>query len=64
MDPSAAKEGGVQVGDLLIKAEDRTIQTVNDLREELRTKSPGDSLRLTIEREEKEIELTVRLRAR
>ncbi|MFG0263832.1 MAG: M28 family peptidase [Rhodopirellula sp. JB055] len=64
MDSSAANEGGIQVGDLLIKAEDRTIQTVNDLREKLRTKSPGDSLRITLQREEKEIELTVRLRAR
>ncbi|KLU06396.1 putative aminopeptidase [Rhodopirellula islandica] len=64
MDPSAAKEGGVQVGDQLIKAGDRTIQTVNDLREELRPKSPGDSLRLTIQRDEEEMELMVRLRAR
>ncbi|WDQ14760.1 M20/M25/M40 family metallo-hydrolase [Rhodopirellula sp. P2] len=64
MDPSAAKEGGIQVGDQLIKAGDRTIQTVNDLREELRPKSPGDSLRLTIQRDQEQMELNVRLRAR
>ncbi|WP_037229017.1 M28 family peptidase [Rhodopirellula baltica] len=64
MDPSAAKEGGIQVGDQLIKAGDKTIQTINDLRDELRPKSPGDSLRLTIQRDGNEMELDVRLRAR
>ncbi|MEO9590470.1 M28 family peptidase [Rhodopirellula bahusiensis] len=64
MDPSAAKEGGIQVGDQLIKAGDRTIQTINDLRDELRPKSPGDLLKLTIQRDGNEVELDVRLRAR
>ncbi|WP_339888230.1 MULTISPECIES: M28 family peptidase [Rhodopirellula] len=64
MDPSAAKQGGIQVGDQLIKAGDRTIRSTNDLREELRPKSPGDSLRLTIQRDGNEMDLDVRLRAR
>ncbi|MCC9658422.1 M28 family peptidase [Rhodopirellula halodulae] len=64
MDPSAAKDGGVLEGDQLVKAGSKPIQSINDLREELRSKSPGDVLNLTVLRDGETVELSVRLRAR
>ena len=58
---SGAEEAGVQTGDLLIAADGQEIYTVDDLLVIRRTHQVGDTVHLTIQREEEILELDVML---
>jgi len=46
--PSPASEAGLEPGDILVRAGDRELRTVEDFLGALRTRDPGDVLELTI----------------
>jgi len=60
-----AEKAGLQVGDAIVKADDKTIQTFEELIEFLKDTRPGQKVRLTIQRQgaegetKKEIEVTL-----
>lgn len=58
---SPAATAGLQAGDLLLKIANREFPTVAAFREWLRSRSPGDSLALTVQRGKKKLALTAPL---
>ena len=58
---SEAKEAGLKVGDVIIEADGKKIKTMNELNEIKNTHSIGDTMKLKINRDgaEKEITLTL-----
>ena len=62
--PSAGAESlgfAIPAGDVLIRAADRPLATVEDFLTALRTRSPGESLQVTLSRGGEEQTVTVRL---
>lgn len=62
MDSPAAK-AGVKAGDLLTRAGGQAVKSAADLRDMLKSRSPGESLALKVERGSKTLDLTVTLGA-
>ena len=58
---SPAAGAGIRPGDVLVRVGDRQLDTVEDFLGALRTKSPGDSVQLTLARNGDERSVTVRL---
>ena len=58
---SPAANAGIRPGDVLIRAADRPLATVEDFLAALRTRSPGESLQVTLSRGGEEQTVTVRL---
>ena len=58
---SAAEKAGLKVGDVIIEADGKKIKTMNELNEIKNTHSIGDTMKLKINRDgaEKEITLTL-----
>lgn len=61
-DKSAAKEAGVQVGDIITKVDGQKVKTVAELQERISRFRPGDKVKITIDRNKSEKELTVTLK--
>ena len=61
---SPAARGGIRPGDVLLKAGDRQLDTVEDFLGALRTRSPGDNLEVTLARGGSQQTVTVRLAER
>lgn len=61
---SAAKAAGVNKGDVVVKVEGLTINTVPELQQAIGLHKPGDKVNLTINRDGKEKDLTITLRNR
>ena len=61
-DKSAAKEAGVQVGDIVTKVDGQKVKTVAELQEKISRFRPGDKVKITIDRNKSEKELTVTLK--
>lgn len=59
--PSPAAEAGLEPGDILVRAGDRDLRTVEDFLGALRTRDPGDVLDLTVVRGDEERTVTVTL---
>ncbi|MCF0190401.1 MAG: Do family serine endopeptidase [Marinilabiliaceae bacterium] len=59
---SAAKEAGIQQEDIIISVDDITVNTVPELQEKIAQHRPGDSVRLKIIRNNKELEIMCTLR--
>lgn len=61
---SPAETAGLQVGDTVLKVADREFRSVDDLKEWLRGRSPGERLELTVQRaKKKKLKLTATLTA-
>jgi len=58
---SPADKGGVKEGDVITRVDNQTINTVGDLQQIMKTKKVGEETTLTIIRENKHIELRVKL---
>ncbi len=59
--PSPAAEAGLEPGDILVRAGDRELRTVEDFLGALRTRDPGDVLQLTVVRGDDERTVSVTL---
>ena len=58
---SPAEKAGIQSGDIIIKADDKDIKTVDELNEIKNTHQIGETIKLTINRNSEEKELTLTL---
>ncbi len=54
-----AEKAGLKVGDVIIKAEDRRVETVNELSEAVQDKKKGDRIKLGLLRDKKPLTLEV-----
>ncbi|HEX2044672.1 MAG TPA: PDZ domain-containing protein [Gaiellaceae bacterium] len=57
--PGSPADGTLQVGDVVLEAREQPVRTTNDLRTIMGPVEPGESVRLTVERDGEEVELTV-----
>ena len=60
-DGTPAAKAGLQAGDVVVRFDDKPIDTVEDLFGELRQHRPGDRVTLTIVRDGRERQLTATL---
>ena len=58
---SGAAEAGVQEGDIVTKFDGQDVSSASDLMLDVRSKNPGDSVKLTVDRDGKSVELDVTL---
>ncbi len=58
---SAAEKAGLKIGDVIIKADDKDIKTMDELNEIKNSHQIGDSMNLKINRVGKEIDVTITL---
>lgn len=58
---SAAEKAGLKIGDVIIKADDKDIKTMNELNEIKNSHQIGDNMNLKVNRAGKEIDVTVTL---
>ena len=58
---SAVKNSGLKIGDIITKIDNRDLNKMNDLREYIYTKKPGDEVTLFILRKRKQIDLKINL---
>jgi predicted metalloprotease with PDZ domain len=61
---SPAEKAGVQSGDQIVKFDEKAVEFWNDFLARLRTKRPGETISLTVKRDEKELRLAVTLERR
>lgn len=58
---ATTKENGIEIGDVIISADNQKIENINDLKSYIETKNPGDKINLLIERNNKEKNITITL---
>ena len=58
---SAGEKAGIKIGDVIIQADSKDIKTMDELNEIKNSHQIGDSMNLKINREGKEIDITVTL---
>lgn len=58
---ATTKENGIEIGDVIISADNQKIENINDLKLYIETKNPGDKINLLIERNNKEKNITITL---
>lgn len=58
---SAAEKAGIKIGDVIIRADGKDIKTMDELNEIKNSHSIGDEIKITVNREGEEKELTVKL---
>lgn len=61
---SAAKAGGVNKGDVIVKVDGMNIHSIPELQQSIGLHKPGDKVNLTVNRDGKEKELSITLRNR
>jgi S1-C subfamily serine protease len=59
-----AERAGLQIGDRLEKLADRQVRSASDVLEVMRGRSPGEKLKVQVQREQRTIEVTVQLEPR
>ena len=52
---------GIQEGDIITKIDEINLNKMNDLKKYIYSKSPGDSVKLIVQRNNKTYEITVKL---
>lgn len=62
LDESAAKEAGIKKGDIIIKINDKEVNSVPALQETVSMNRPGDKIKVTVIRKGKEMEFTATLK--
>lgn len=58
---SAAYNSGIKVGDVIVKIDDKEITTIEELNEIKNSKNVGDTVKITVYRDGKKIEINVKL---
>lgn len=58
---SAAYNSGIKVGDVIVKIDDKKITTIEELNEIKNSKNVGDTVKITVYRDGKNIEINVKL---
>lgn len=58
---SAAYNSGIKVGDVIVKIDDKEITTIEELNEIKNSKNVGDTIKITVYRDGKNIEINVKL---
>ena len=58
---SAAEKGGIKIGDVIVKADGKDIKTMDELNEIKNSHSIGDEMTITVNRDGKEMDLTITL---
>lgn len=58
---SGAEEAGVQVGDIITAFDGQTVESASDVILDVRSKNPGDTVTLTVNRDGQSVDLTVTL---
>jgi len=61
---SPAKRGGLRKGDIVVLVNDKTIRKVSDFKKILNKSRPGQTLKLTVWREEKSLTLSIKVTQR
>ena len=61
---SSAKESGLKEGDVVVKIDDKPIRSNTDLIEYIGTRRPGDKVKITVNRDGKELTFPVVLKSR
>jgi serine protease Do len=61
---SSAKDSGIKEGDVVVKIDERLIRTNTDLIEYIGTRRPGDKVKITVNRDGKELTFPVVLKSR
>lgn len=56
---ATTKENGIEIGDIIISADNKKIDNINDLKEIINNKNIGDKIKLLIEREKKEKTISI-----
>lgn len=56
---ATTKDNGIKIGDILISADNKKIDNITDLKELINTKKVDDTIKLIIERDNKEKEITI-----
>lgn len=59
---SSAYEGGLRPGDIIIQIDDRKLNKMSELKEYIYSKKPGDEVSLKIIRNNKNVEISIRLK--
>lgn len=62
MENSAAKKGGLKIGDVITHVDDKLVKTAPELQELIGRHRPGDNVKIKVNRDGKEKELSVKLR--
>ncbi len=58
---SAAEKGGIKIGDVIVKADGKDVKTMDELNEVKNSHSIGDEMTITVNRDGKEMDLTITL---
>lgn len=58
---SAAEKGGIKIGDVIIQADGKDVKTMDELNEIKNSHNIGDEMKLKVNRDGKELELTITL---
>ena len=58
---SAAEKGGIKIGDVIIQADGKAVKTMDELNEIKNSHNIGDEMKLKVNRDGKELELTITL---
>ena len=58
---SGAEQGGIKIGDLITAVDETKVETSNELIQEIQNRYPGDSVRLTVQRNRQRMEIPVTL---
>ncbi|MEZ4722756.1 MAG: trypsin-like peptidase domain-containing protein [Flavobacteriales bacterium] len=64
IDKGAAKEGGIQSGDIIMKVAERPVKNVTELQEQVSRFRPGDKLLVTVNRKGSTLDVPIILRNR
>lgn len=56
---ATTKDNGIKIGDILISIDNKKIDSIADLKEQVNTKNVGDTIKLIIERDKKEKEIAI-----
>lgn len=59
---SAAKEAGIQKGDVIVKVEGKKVSSVGELQEQIARHRPGDKVQITVNRDGKDLALQTTLK--
>lgn len=58
---SIAQKNGIQVGDIIVKIDEKEIKKINDVKSYIYTKQKGDEIRIKVIRNKKEEEIIIKL---
>jgi S1-C subfamily serine protease len=58
---SPAERAGMMTGDIVVRADNKLVRSVNEFKEVLKTKKPGQDISLMLWREDRKVEITLKV---